>query len=156
MKFEGESRLKRARAAVWDALVDPAVIERCTPGCQSLSIVAPDDFELVTKVGIASISGTYKGRMRLGEKVAGERYAMSAEGAGPIGTMSVAGVVTLADEGDETLVGYSFEATVGGAMTGMAQRALLPIAKLLTKQFFKSVDKLLAGEALRAADEVGP
>ncbi len=155
MKFEGETRVNGARPAVWEALIDPAVIERCTPGCQSLTIVAPDDFALVTKIGIASISGTYKGTMKLGGKIAGERYAMAAEGAGPIGTMNVAGMVTLQNDGDATRVGYSFEVTVGGAMTGMAQRALLPIAKLLTKQFFKRVDKLLAGEALPAAEELG-
>ena len=155
MKFEGEAQLNGGRSAVWAALIDPRVIERCTPGCQSLIVVAPDDYALVTKIGIASISGTYKGTMRLGDKVAGERYTMAAEGAGPIGTMSVAGTVTLNDDGVATRVGYSFEVMVGGAMTGMAQRALLPIAKLLTKQFFKSVDKLLAGEALPTVEEAG-
>ena len=155
MRFEGEALVNGERGAVWTALVDPRVIERCTPGCQSLLVVAPDVFELVTKIGVASISGTYKGSMRLDDKLAGERYGMAAEGAGPVGTLSVAGTVTLADEGAATRVAYGFEVTVGGAMTGMAQRALLPIAKLLTKQFFKSVDKLLAGEALPAAEEVG-
>lgn len=156
MKFEGEAQVNGSRPAVWDALVNPGVIERCTPGCQSLTIVGPDDFELVTKIGIASISGTYKGRMRIADKIAGEQYAMSAEGAGPIGTMSVVGTVTLHDAGEATRVGYVFEATVGGAMTGMAQRALLPIAKLLTRQFFKDVDKLLASAGLPSATEVGP
>ncbi len=156
MKFEGQSVLNRPKDAVWDALNDPRVIELCTPGCQSLLILAPDAYELVTKIGVASISGTYKGTMRLGEKVAGERYAMAAEGAGPIGTMSIAGIVALAESGAVTSVDYSFEVTVGGAMTGMAQRALLPIAKLLTKRFFKSVDRLLAGEAPLAAEEAGP
>lgn len=153
MKFEGETRVSGARPVVWAALMEPGVIERCTPGCQSLAVVEPDHFELVTKIGIASISGTYKGRMRLAEKLQGERYAMLAEGAGPIGTMSVAGTVTLLDDGDATRVSYSFEATVGGAMTGMAQRALLPIAKLLTKQFFKRVEEVIAGEDL-AVEEV--
>ncbi|MBM4227066.1 MAG: carbon monoxide dehydrogenase subunit G [Gammaproteobacteria bacterium] len=154
MKFEGESEVSGTPPVVWDALIDPKVIERCTPGCQSLAVVGPDDFELVTKIGIASISGTYKGRMRIAEKLVGERYVMSAEGAGPIGTMSVVGIVTLQDNGDATRVAYSFEATVGGAMTGLAQRALLPIAKLLTKQFFKRVEKVIAGEDL-PAEEVG-
>jgi len=145
MKFEGESEVSGTPPVVWDALIDPKVIERCTPGCQSLAVVGPDDFELVTKIGIASISGTYKGRMRIAEKLVGERYVMSAEGAGPIGTMSVVGIVTLQDNGDATRVAYSFEATVGGAM---------PIAKLLTKQFFKRVEKVIAGEDL-PAEEVG-
>ncbi|MBI4695650.1 MAG: carbon monoxide dehydrogenase subunit G [Gammaproteobacteria bacterium] len=155
MKFEGESQLEGSKDAVWDALNDPRVIEKCTPGCQSLSIVAPDSYELVTKIGIASISGTYKGSMRLGDRLGREQYAMFAEGAGPIGTMSVAGTVALRENGAATSVNYSFEVQVGGAMTGMAQRALLPIAKLLTKQFFKSVDKLLAGASLPAAEEGG-
>ena len=154
MKFEGETAIRGTRSVVWGALTDPGVIERCTPGCQSLTVVGPDDFEMVTKIGIASISGTYKGRMRLADRLAGERYAMSAEGAGPIGTMGVTGIVTLQEDGDATRVAYSFEATVGGAMTGMAQRALLPIAKLLTKQFFKRVENVIAGEDL-PVEEVG-
>ena len=155
MKFEGETLVNGPRAAVWQALHDPRVIERCTPGCQSLRVVAQDDFELMTKIGIASISGTYKGTMRLADETPGERYAMAAEGAGPTGTLSLAGVVFLDDRGAVTRVRYGFEVTIGGALAGMAQRALLPIAKLLTKQFFKSVDKLLAGETLPATWEVG-
>lgn len=153
MKFEGESLLTGPRDTVWDALHDPRVLERATPGCQSLSVVETDSYELVTKIGIASISGTYKGSMRLGEKLGREQYALFAEGAGPIGTMSVAGRVALQERGATTAVNYSFEVTVGGAMTGLAQRALLPIAKLLTKQFFKGVEQALTGDTVPAAAE---
>ncbi|MCC7122358.1 MAG: carbon monoxide dehydrogenase subunit G [Gammaproteobacteria bacterium] len=153
MKFEGESLLTGPRDAVWDALHDPRVLERATPGCQSLSIVEPDSYALVTKIGVASISGTYKGSMRLGRDPGREQYVLFAEGAGPIGTLSVAGQVALQARGAATAVNYSFEVTVGGAMTGLAQRALLPIAKLLTKQFFKGVEQALVGDAAPAPAE---
>ncbi len=150
MNIAGEYVLYCSRQAAWQTLNDPQVLARCTPGCQSLNVLEPDSYEMVTKIGIASISGTYKGRMRLCDKEGEEKYSMIAEGTGPIGTINISGAITLKEAGATTSVNYSFEARVGGSMTGLAQRALLPIAKVLTKQFFKSIARELNGGGVDA------
>lgn len=144
MNVAGEYTMQYSRKQTWNALTDPQVIQKCTPGCQSLIILAPNHYEMVVKISIASISGTYKGELRLCDKTDQERYSMVVEGAGPIGTMNVTGDVVLQESGGRTSVVYTFDARVGGAITGLAQRGLVPIAKFLIKQYFGSVAKEIA------------
>lgn len=144
MKIAGEYTMKYSREETWDALNDPQVIQKCTPGCQSMNTLAPDDYEMVVKIGIASISGTYKGKLKICDKVVPQKYAMVVEGSGPIGTMNVTGDVVLKEDGKNTIIAYNYDARIGGAIAGLARRGLIPIAKFLIKQFFESVAEEIA------------
>jgi carbon monoxide dehydrogenase subunit G len=147
-KTAPEYILECSKERTWRALNDPQVLSRCTPGFQSMNVVAPDHYEGVVKVGIGSISGTYKGEMKLSDKVDQEKYTIVGEGAGPIGTMNVTGNIELQELDALTTIIYSFEARIGGAVKGLAQRGLVPIAKYLIKQFFGSLAEELAAEKI--------
>jgi uncharacterized protein len=147
MNVAGEYPMQYSRARTWAALNDPQVIRKCTPGCQSMDIVAPNHYKMVVKIGVASISGTYKGSLELCDKRDQEQYSMVVEGAGPIGTVNVTGNVMLRGSADgHTTIAYNFDARVGGANTGLAQRGLVPIAKYLIKQFFGNVAREIAAK----------
>lgn len=148
MNVTGEYILECSKERTWRALNDPQVLSRCTPGFQSMNVVAPDHYEGVVKVGIGSISGTYKGEMKLSDKVDQEKYTIIGEGAGPIGIMNVTGNIELQELDALTTIVYSFEARIGGAVKGLAQRGLIPIAKYLIKQFFGSLAEELAAEKI--------
>jgi len=141
MNITGEYVFKCERDQVWKALNDPQILAKCTPGCESMNVVEEDIFEMVLKIGIAAISGTYKAKMQLCGKVAPELYSMVVSGAGPIGTMNVKGDIVLEEQAGSTKMKYTFEVTIGGVMTGLGMRALSPIAKVLMKQFFNAINE---------------
>ena len=146
MNVTGEYTMAHPKHQTWAALNDPQVLGKCTPGFQSINIIAPDHYEMVVKVGIGSISGTYKGAMKLCDKVGHDKYSIVGEGSGPIGTMNVAGDIELQESDGQTTILYKFEARVGGPVTGLAQRGLIPIAKFLIKKFFGNIaEELTAG-----------
>ena len=87
MKIEGTYIFNAPRDRVWQVLLDPKIISQCMPGCESMNEVAPDQFEAVMKVGVASVKGTYKGKVSIRDKQSPSHYVLSGEGSGGPGFM---------------------------------------------------------------------
>lgn len=141
MIVKGDYHLNCSRHNAWRMLNDPDVLERCTPGCDQLTVVEPGVFDVTMKVGIAAISGTYKGVMELRNLEPARAYKIIVHGRGPIGTMEIQADIDLEEVPSGTDVTYEGEAKIGGVMAGLGQRALGPIAKFLVKQFFDKLSK---------------
>ena len=68
MKIEGSYTFNAPRERVWEVLQDPKIMAQCMPGCESMNQVGPDQYEAVMKVGVASVKGTYKGKVTIKDK----------------------------------------------------------------------------------------
>ena len=77
MKIEGNYTFNAPRDRVWQVLLDPKIIAQCMPGCESMNEVASDQFEATMKVGVASVKGTYKGKVVIKDKQAPSHYVLS-------------------------------------------------------------------------------
>jgi carbon monoxide dehydrogenase subunit G len=116
---------------------------QCMPGCESMKEVAPDQFEAVMKVGIASVKGTYKGKVRVKDKKAPSHYVLAGEGQGGPGFMRGDLTVDLEEQDGKTLLKYRVEPQVGGLIAAMGQRMLNGVAKMMVDQFFKKMETFL-------------
>jgi carbon monoxide dehydrogenase subunit G len=143
MRLQGRYRFKAPREAVWRVLLDPAALARALPGCQRLEEVAPDTYEATLKLGVASVKGTYSGRVTILDKVPPERYRMQVGGSGAQGFLSGEGLLTLAEADGRTVLTYDGEAQVGGLIAGIGQRMLGGVSKLLVRLFFRALAKQL-------------
>jgi carbon monoxide dehydrogenase subunit G len=133
---------------VWDALNDPAILVRTIPGCERLEATGPDAYSMVVTAGVASIKGTYSGRVALSDQQVPNSFLMTASGAGGPGTVSTEVRVRLADSGDgSTKLTYDADAVVGGVVAGVGQRMLTAVAKKMAGEFFGAVDDVLTGRA---------
>lgn len=141
MKLEGKYTFKAARQKVWDVLLDQKVLASCLPGCERLEEVAPDQFEARVKIGVASVKGTYEGKVRILEKHPISSYRMAVEGSGAVGFVKGEATISLEDKGDTTDILYSGEAQIGGLVASIGQRMLGGVAKLMVNQFFKAMEK---------------
>jgi carbon monoxide dehydrogenase subunit G len=81
LKLEGIYTFNAPRDRVWQVLLDPKIIAQCIPGCESMNEVAPDQFEANLKVGVASVKGSYKGKVSIKDKRAPSLF-LSGEGSG--------------------------------------------------------------------------
>jgi carbon monoxide dehydrogenase subunit G len=141
--IEGDYTLNAPRERVWQVLLDPKIIAQCMPGCERMSEVAPDQFEAVMKVGIASVKGTYKGKVTIKDKQAPAHYVLSGEGQGGPGFMRGDLTIDLAEHDGKTLLKYRAEPQVGGLIAAIGQRMLNGVAKMMVEQFFKKVEAFL-------------
>lgn len=151
MRIVGSYTLPVARQEVWDALHDPAVLARTLPGCQALEVTGTDEYAVTVQAGVASIKGTYQGRVALSGKEPPERYVMDASGQGGPGTIDARVAVELDDVDDGTRVRYDVDATVGGTIAGVGQRVLQGASKKTAEEFFAAVEAELTGAPAVAA-----
>jgi hypothetical protein len=146
VKISGSHVLRGPRQKVWNALQDPAVLVVTIPGCHELRKDGEGSYAARVHAGIASITGTYDGRVQLGDQDPPNSYTLRATGSGGPGTIDATATVSLTDEGEGTRVDYDAEAVIGGAIAGVGQRVVAGVAKRNAATFFEAVDRHLAGE----------
>jgi carbon monoxide dehydrogenase subunit G len=92
------------------------------------------------KVGIASVKGTYKGKISIKDKQPPSHYVLSGEGSGGPGFLQGDMAVDLEEANGQTLLKYSSDAKVGGLIASIGQRMISGVAKMMFDQFFKKLE----------------
>ena len=140
MKIEGMHELHAPRDRVYDALIDPQILQRSIPGCESLEKTADNTYVATMKVGIGSVKGTFKGNVRLEDMRPPEHYRLIVDGKGAPGFVKGTGDFNLQERDGGTAIAYQGEMQVGGVIAGVGQRMIEAAAKMLASQFFKALD----------------
>jgi uncharacterized protein len=131
---------------VFAALVDPAVLQRCIPGCESLVDVGNDVYEATMKIGVAGLKGTYKGKATIRDRRPPHALTLAFEGKGGPGFMRGSAAIGLSVEGDGTRVASDADVQVGGLIAAVGSRLVEVAAKKLADDFFSE----LAAQLTRA------
>jgi carbon monoxide dehydrogenase subunit G len=143
LKIEGSYTFNAPREKVWEVLLDPKVMAQCMPGCENMNEIGPDQYEATMKVGVASVKGTYKGKVSIKDKLAPSHYVLSGEGSGGPGFMQGDVSIDLEENQGQTVLKYSTDAKVGGLIASIGQRMLNGVAKMMMDQFFKKVESFI-------------
>lgn len=146
MRIEGSHTLPATRPRVYQLLVDPAALAKTLPGCEKLEPTGPGTFQVKMKLGLAALSGSYQGTVKLSEQRPPERLRLTLSSRGPWGFADGDGTLTLEEKGGETLVRYAGEVKVGGVVASVGQRLLDGAARLVIGQFFKNLEKEAVGD----------
>lgn len=141
MKIEGEYRLKGSRDRVYEQLLNPEAIQQAMPGCESLTPAGDNVYEMVIKMGIAAIKGTYKGTIQLSDFTPPESYSMRVEGSGTPGVVNGGGKLHLEENGEETRVLYSGDVEVSGKVASVGYRLIGSVAKMVINKYFSEMAK---------------
>lgn len=157
MKVSGTATLQAPVERVWEGILDPQVLVRTIPGCEQLAETGEHQYAMVVTAGVASIKGTYQGKVQLSDLHQHESLLMHAEGASAAGTIGVDVRVRFTDGGDGTTqIDYDADAVVGGMIGGVGQRMLTSVSKRMAGEFFGNVDKALSGQLPVAAAVAAP
>jgi carbon monoxide dehydrogenase subunit G len=152
MKVSGTATLNAPVERVWAALMDPAVLVRTIPGCERLEATGENAYSMTVTAGVASIKGTYAGKVALTDFDHPRSFVLRASGAGGPGTVSTDVTVALTPAGDgSTTLTYDADAIVGGVIAGVGQRMLSGVSKKMAGEFFRAVDDVLTGKAVAVA-----
>lgn len=140
MKIEGTHELRAPRERVWQALVDPAVLQRCIPGCERLEQTGENAYAATLRTGVGAIKGVFQGNVRLEEMRPPEHYRIVVDGKGQPGFLKGAGVLDLEEKDGGTLIRYAGDVQVGGTLASVGQRMIQGAAKMMATQFFTSLE----------------
>jgi len=139
---QGEYAFPGTREAIWELLLDPAVIARTMPGTEEMVRVAPDRYEGRMRVGVGAITAAeFTVSVQLADVVPPERYTMQIDGRGRFGFTRGTAQVRLAAEGAGTVMRFEADLQVGGKIAAVGQRLLDSVSKLMTRQGLESLSK---------------
>ncbi len=140
MKIEGTYQIEAPRERVFAALTDPAVLQRCIPGCEQMEKSGENRYNAKLTAGVGPVKGVFTATVTLDQLVPPEHYKLIVEGKGQPGFVNGSGELNLKDAGAATEIQYTGEVNVGGLIASVGQRMVQSTANLLAGRFFKALE----------------
>ena len=148
MQMNGEYRIPAPRQAVWDALNDPDILKQCIPGCEELIRTEDGGFEAKVTANVGPVKAKFGGKVELSDINPPNGYTISGQGTGgPAGFAKGGAKVALAEDGGDTLLSYTVDASVGGKLAQIGSRLIDATAKKMANDFFSKFAELVGGGA---------
>ncbi|MBO6789439.1 MAG: carbon monoxide dehydrogenase subunit G [Dinoroseobacter sp.] len=137
MDMTGEYRIAAPRDVVWHALNDEDVLRACIPGCTELERTSDTELSAIVVQKIGPVRAKFAGDVELTNINPPASYTIQGEGSGGVAGFAKGGAdVTLAADGNETILSYVVNATVGGKLAQIGSRLIDSTARKLAAKFF--------------------
>lgn len=140
MKVEGTQKISAPRERVFDALTDPAVLQKCIPGCEQMEKTGENQYSAKLSAGVGPVKGVFTATVSLENLRRPEQYRLVMEGKGQPGFVKGSGVLEFSDEGGATSIRYSGDIRVGGLLASVGQRMIQSAANLMAGKFFAALE----------------
>src|SRR5215813_13032674 len=114
MNIQGTHTITAYPAQVFDSLINPAVLQKAIPGCEKMEKTAEDEYNAHLKIGVASVKGSYLGKVRMSDKQPPHKFTLHMEGKGTPGFVKGTTRIELTEEAQATKLSYTADVQVGG------------------------------------------
>lgn len=155
MELTGEHRIPAPRQRVWEALHDTEILKACITGCQELEL--NDDGTMKAKVTakVGPVKATFNADVAIVNSNPPQSYTLQGEGKGGVaGFAKGAADVSLAEDGEETILTYDAKAQVGGKLAQLGSRLVDSTAKRYAADFFTKFSEIVGGGEAASEPEV--
>jgi len=147
MEMTGEQLIPLPQAATWKALNDPDVLKDCIPGCETITRVGDNEYDLVMTAKVGPVSAKFKGRMTVTDSDPPRAYTLKFEGQGGVaGFAKGEATVQLSPQDTGTRLAYSAKALVGGKLAQVGARLIDGVARQIAEKFFEAFNKRASRE----------
>jgi carbon monoxide dehydrogenase subunit G len=137
MELSGTQEIRRDLAGVWTSLNDPAVLQQCIPGCESLQPDGENGYRVVVMAAVGPVKARFNGKLSLSDIVPQQGYSLLFEGSGGAAGFAKGGAtVSLAPGDGGTLLSYKAQAKVGGKLAQVGSRLIDGVAARMSAEFF--------------------
>jgi carbon monoxide dehydrogenase subunit G len=147
MRLSGTFSFDADQQAAWNVLMDPNAIAQAIPGVNELIPVEGENnaWRATAKIGIASVSGTYTGVVRMSDLEPIHQYRLTVSGEGQQSIINGTALMKLAynQEQQKTILTWDAEANISGKLASIGQRLIGAAANMLSRQFFTAIAKQL-------------
>jgi carbon monoxide dehydrogenase subunit G len=140
MKIEGTQKIDAPRERIFASLVDPAILQKCIPGCEQMEKTGDNQYKAKLTAGVGPVKGVFTATVSLQDITAPEHYKLVVEGKGQPGFVKGAGELNLKDANGATEIQYTGDVNVGGLIASVGQRMIQATANMLAARFFKSLE----------------
>jgi len=154
MDMTGEYRISASRETVWQALNDPDVLKLCIPGCEEIDKKSDTEFSAKVTAKVGPVKAKFGGDVTLSDLDPPNGYTISGQGTGGAAGFAKGGAkVDLTEDGGDTVLSYTVNATVGGKLAQIGSRLIDSTAKKMAGQFFAKFAEVVGDGAKEPAAE---
>jgi hypothetical protein len=145
MQLSSQRTLPVGLRTAWDALNDIQILKACIPGCESLTAISPDLYEVVVLAAVGPVKARFKGLLALRDIEPPHAYRIEFEGSGgPAGHGKGSAQIRLeASDAAATTLHYTATASVGGKIAQIGQRLVDMAAQRMAGEFFAQFETRL-------------
>jgi uncharacterized protein len=141
----GEQLIPASQQDTWQALNDPEMLRACVPGCESITLVNPNEYQVLMTARVGPVSAKFRGRLSLFDIKPPQSYSLAFEGqGGAAGFAKGAAQVKLSPEGDQTRLAYEVKANVGGKLAQIGSRLVDAAARKVADEFFQNFTRKMS------------
>ena len=147
MEMTGEQLIPASQQETWSALNDPEVLRSCVPGCESITKVNENEYQVQMTARVGPVSAKFRGRLSIFDIKPPDSYSLAFEGqGGAAGFAKGAAQVALTPQGKQTKLGYQVKANVGGKLAQIGSRLVDAAAKKVADEFFENFKRRMSAE----------
>jgi carbon monoxide dehydrogenase subunit G len=128
---------------VYAALTDPAILQRCIPGCEELTPDGDDRFRARIKVGVAGLKGVYAGTAELRDRNPPHSFTLAVDGKGTPGFVRASAKIACSLQDGATRVDCDADVQVGGLIAAVGSRLVEAAARQQMDAFFRQLSSLV-------------
>lgn len=143
MKFNGSHKFKATSKQVYNAILDPTVLQSCIPGCNSVAYIDSDRIRADIAINLPGVSGTFGAIIHIAERQEPNKLTLQVQRQGKVGSINATSEIDITDEADGALLTYNATADLAGAVAIANNPIGQGITKNTLNSFFEKLDKEL-------------
>ena len=152
MELQGSCLIPASPTAVWAALNDAEVLQRCIPGCEEVVDISDSERSARVAVKLGPVRARFNGKLHLRDVLPAQSCTLAFEGSGgAAGFARGQSQVTLVAQGEGTQLAYTVSASVGGKLGQVGGRMIDSAARGMADEFFAALSREWAAPAAPAA-----
>jgi uncharacterized protein len=140
MNIEGTHKIGAPQDRVFAALIDPAILQKCIPGCEQMEKTGENQYHAKLTVGVGPVKGVFSASVSLEDITAPTHYKLVVEGKGQPGFVKGTGTLDLTSDGEGTSIRYTGDVRVGGLLASVGQRLIQATSDMLAGRFFSCLE----------------
>lgn len=144
MDMKGTHTFSANPQAVWDALHNSAILQKCIPGAEEVAWRGEDAIFARVAVNMGPVKGNYGAEVQVVEHTAPSHMRAAFNRSGSLGSIQGTADVDLAAEGAGTQLTYNVHAALGGTLAMADNPLVRPMIESQLNQFFVRLNSQLS------------
>lgn len=137
LSFSGAPEVPAALRDVWPRIVDPHFVAKHGPGVESVEVLDPYRFKVITGFGVGSIKLRFGIDVELVQVLPQNKLTMKARGKAPGSAVEITAALALeVIEETRTRLAWQADTNISGTVASVGARLMEGTARKLTEQFW--------------------
>ena len=143
MKLNGTHKFHVTSSQVYNAILNPHVLQECIPGCHSVEYLDANRIKANITTPLPGLKGPYGIVIKTQENQAPNRLVLQVQRKGTGGSVRATSDIRIIDEADGALLSYDAHAELEGPIAIINNPIGQGVTKNSLSAFFKNLDKAI-------------